>query len=459
MLETSAPWIVLKFGGTSVDTADAWQHIRKIVSGHLQAGHRPLLVCSALAGISDILAQAYRLAVAGEEYLHLYRRIVQRHRSLCEALRLPLPVETESLIWQLRRQLVSCAHERRINPACEAKVMALGELLACSIGAAWLQTQGLHLPTSDARELLVSESHSQPGQHYLSAECAPRPNPGLARRLAQQSPQGRITQGFIARDSQGGTVLLGRGGSDTSAACLAALLQAVGLEIWTDVPGLFSAPPELVPQARLLTRLDRQQARQLALRGAKVLHPRCLKPLEAGNIPLTVRDLTLPECAGTQIGSLAGPCRALLLAEGLLHFRIAADEAAVRQAFADEGLAITSLASGPSGVSLLIDPRLHVPEPGSIPSLRKRLAGLGKTEFAGAVTTVSLIGLADVPAQWRQELPAEARLHLQNQSEEIWILPAVPAPEWLRGLHRRLIEPRLASASRSELRPAEVLAS
>src|SRR5690606_40352004 len=85
-----------------------------------------------------------------------------------------------------------------------------------------------------------------------------------------------ITQGFIARNASGGAVLLGRGGSDTSAGCFGAMLKAECVEIWTDVPGMFSANPRVVPEARLLARLDYEEAQEIATTGAKVLHPRAL---------------------------------------------------------------------------------------------------------------------------------------------------------------------------------------
>ena len=112
-----------------------------------------------------------------------------------------------------------------------------------------------------------------------------------------------ITQGFIARDSAGDTVLLGRGGSDTSASYLAALLGAKRCEIWTDVPGIYSANPRQVPTARLLKHLDYDEAQEITSTGAKVLHPRCIPPVRAHGIELHIRCSQMPDAVGTVITS------------------------------------------------------------------------------------------------------------------------------------------------------------
>ena len=105
-----------------------------------------------------------------------------------------------------------------------------------------------------------------------------------------------ITQGFIAKNSQGDTVLLGRGGSDSSATYLAAKIGASACEIWTDVPGIYSANPRLIPQAKLIGALDYDEAQEISSMGAKVLHPKCIRPVRLAKIPLYVKYT--PEPAG-----------------------------------------------------------------------------------------------------------------------------------------------------------------
>ncbi len=116
-----------------------------------------------------------------------------------------------------------------------------------------------------------------------------------------------ITQGFMARNEDGETVTLGRGGSDTSASYFGALLAAEKVEIWTDVAGMFSANPrQELPNARLVSRLDYEKRRKSPRPAAKLLHPRCINPVREAGVPLAVRDTNYPELAGTEIGASTG---------------------------------------------------------------------------------------------------------------------------------------------------------
>src|SRR6202034_4128491 len=139
-------------------------------------------------------------------------------------------------------------------------------------------------------------------QNFLSATCDFAPDAPLRARL-EARPGVIVTQGFIAGDAAGDTVLLGRGGSDTSAAYLAAKLSARRLEIWTDVPGMFSANPRHIPQARLLRSLHYDEAQEIASSGAKVLHPRCILPAKTQHIPIVVYATQCPQIEGTHISA------------------------------------------------------------------------------------------------------------------------------------------------------------
>src|SRR5260221_357342 len=135
---------------------------------------------------------------------------------------------------------------------------------------------------------------------YLSVSVPTAPDPVLSEALAARGAL-FITQGFIARNANGETVILGRGGSDTSASYFGALLKAAKVEIWTDVAGMFSANPRQVPNARLLARLDYEEAQEIATTGAKVLHPRCINPVREARVPLVIKDTNHPDLAGTEI--------------------------------------------------------------------------------------------------------------------------------------------------------------
>jgi diaminopimelate decarboxylase len=306
-LPAGAPWIVMKFGGTSVATLPRWQNILELVASRRAEGARVLVVVSALTGITDALKQLCAQTSADRRTLSAHA-IAQRHHDLLGHMQLDLP---ETLAARLHDLHGLAAHGSG-DLAWQAQVQAHGELMSSALGAAFLSANGLATEWLDARECL--EAVTLPNQNertrLLSAIVDAQPDPVLSAHLAARG-EVFITQGFIAREgvdpddasNRGGrTVLLGRGGSDTSASYFGALLKALRVEIWTDVAGMFTANPRQVPGARLLRRLDYEEAQEIATTGAKVLHPRCLSPLRLPRVPLLIKDTNRPELAGTRIG-------------------------------------------------------------------------------------------------------------------------------------------------------------
>ncbi len=194
---------------------------------------------------------------------------------------------------------------REVSVRVRVRVMALGEIMATRLGAEYLRGEGLPVRWVDARDHLRSNSRvgEQRTHDYLSATCDFAPDKAMQSAF-EEGGHVILTQGFIARNVHDETVLLGRGGSDTSAAYFAARLEARRLEIWTDVPGMFSADPRKVPSARLLVALHYDEAQELASAGSSVLHPRCLSPLRRSAIPLHVRCTTAPQISGTVISAV-----------------------------------------------------------------------------------------------------------------------------------------------------------
>jgi diaminopimelate decarboxylase/aspartate kinase len=164
--------------------------------------------------------------------------------------------------------------------------------LAQTLDAGWV----------DARQALVAlpEPRESEQRAWLGAHCEAVADPDLEQQWAEQAPV-LVTQGFVASSVDGDTVLMGRGGSDTSAALLASRLGASVCEIWTDVPGLFSADPRTHPDARLLLHLDYAEALEMAAGGARVIHPRCIHAAADAEIPVAIRDLSRMELPGTLI--------------------------------------------------------------------------------------------------------------------------------------------------------------
>lgn len=301
-LSTEAPWIVIKFGGTSVSKREYWDNIRAIAAQHRACGKRVLIVVSALSGITDKLKNIAEAGTDTTARMQAHAEIVARHEAMLIELMLPLNILQEQLT-----KLDALVHAPRPESAAlawQAQVLSLGELLSSTLGAIYLDASGLTTCWLDARAYLRAEPlpNQNAWSKYLSASVPTTPDPAFATALAAQG-EIFITQGFIARNAKGETVILGRGGSDTSAAYFGALLKAEKVEIWTDVCGMFSANPHQVSAARLLSRLDYEEAQEIVTTGAKVLHPRCLNPLREAQVPLVIKDTNRPELIGTEIGT------------------------------------------------------------------------------------------------------------------------------------------------------------
>jgi diaminopimelate decarboxylase/aspartate kinase len=296
----SAAWLVLKFGGTSVSGRAQWETIATLARQRLDDGHRVVLVCSAVSGITDALQDLLDNA-AGDAEGRL-GEIKRRHLELAREL----DIDAGDLIDQaldklsgLLAELSNVAGSGRYRAI--ASLFSIGEWLSTQIGSRFL-AQRLPVEWVDVRDVLQALPEADPDgrRSRLSARCGSGPDRDLTARWLEKPPL-LITQGFIAAHPSGGTALLGRGGSDTSAALLAGRLQARQVEIWTDVPGLFSADPRMLEDARLLQSLSYAEALEMAASGAKVVHPRCIRAAADCGVSVHIRDLGRPGFAGTVI--------------------------------------------------------------------------------------------------------------------------------------------------------------
>lgn len=448
-------WIVIKLGGTSVSSRCNWDNVLTEVRQHLSAGKRVLLVQSALSGITDALEAL--LAARGPEALQTaLDAIAARHQAF--ATELGVDPELPLYIEKLQRLAAGAHLTGEVTPRLKAEVMASGELMASTLAARYLQACGLPGSWVDARELL--EAAALPNQsaagRYLSGVCACDPDPALQARLAPLTPL-LLTQGFIARNTQGETVLLGRGGSDTSAAYFAAKLQAERLEIWTDVPGLFSADPREVPAARLLQKLDYDEAQEIASSGSKVLHPRCIEPVRRLGIPLHVRhtpDPSLPRSiigAGTQ----GAQVKAISLRRGVVL--VSMETAGMWQqvgfladafaCFKRLGLSVDLASTSETCVTVSLDPLANAAPEGVLEELLQDLSALCRPRLITGCAAVSLVG-RDIRANLHRlapvlELFEERRVHLTAQAANdlnlTFVVDEADAARLVQELHALLI--------------------
>ena len=396
-------WIVLKFGGTSVSTLANWNNIAAIVAARRASGARVLIVHSALSGITDRLERLLDAAIgqAQEEEL---RTIEERHRSLAAELAVPLGEEIERHVAELREIAAGVALVGEVSERTRARVMASGELMATALGARFLRARGLDVAWADARTMLRAE---RPGggarPSMLSVVCSFAPDAPLEGRLAALAPI-VLTQGFIASDEDGNTVLLGRGGSDTSAAYLAAKLRAQRLEIWTDVPGLFSADPRATPTARLLRALHYDEAQEIATSGAKVLHPRCILPARQYRIPLHVYATQAPQLEGTVLGAEGADggaqVKAVCTKKGITLIALESPGmwhqvgflADAFQVFKQHGMSVDLVSTSETNVTVSLDPAANTLDNTRVAELVADLSRLCRVQVIGPCASVSLVG-------------------------------------------------------------------
>jgi diaminopimelate decarboxylase/aspartate kinase len=454
-------WIVLKFGGTSVSSLSNWSNIAAVVTERLKTGARVMVVHSAVSGITDRLEKLLVAALAGA-HEPLLAMIEQRHRQLAEELGVGVSAELERYFSVLRQLTSGVALMNEVSERTRARLLATGELMATEIGARFLQARGLSARWWDARSGLAAEPPriGLARTNYLSSTCEFAPDESLQRQLADL-PGVIVTQGFIASDAAGDTVLLGRGGSDTSAAYFAAKLQARCLEIWTDVPGMFSANPRATPQARLLRSLHYDEAQEVASSGAKVLHPRCILPAKSQRIPIAVYATQCPQLPGTQItadgGDGAAQVKAVCIKKGITLVSMdspgmwheAGFLADAFQIFKQHGMSVDLVSTSETNVTVSLDPAANALDPLLVQRLVADLQQLCRTQVIGPCASVGLVG-RNIRAILHRlgeafELFADQRIYLVSQAANdlnfTFVVDEDQGDRLVEELHERLIQP------------------
>lgn len=481
-------WVVLKFGGTSVATVRNWGVIRDLVRARLAEGFRPVVVHSALAGISNQLIKLLDLATTGEPD-ELLEQISQRHLGLAAEMGLDGTALVGAYLAELGQLIAGVRLIREVSPRVHAKVLAMGELMATTLGAAYLRAQGIEAHWHDARLALCSDDHAGISERasFLSATCAYDADPHLQAELG--AVRGVVlTQGFIARNTRGETVLLGRGGSDTSGAYFAGRLAAERCEIWTDVPGMFSSDPRLVPGSRLLKALRYEEAQEIASTGGSVLHPRSISPVRRAGIPLWIKSTQRPDAAGTVIAQDAGDDAprvkaisrrkgiTLVSMETLGMWQEVGFLAEAFKCFSDLGLSIDLVSTSESNVTVTLDPGANSMDANMLERLQRALERLCRVRIVTDVAVVSLVG-----QKIRAMLPVigpalevfqENRIHLVSQAASdlnlSFVVDEDQAVRLVQTLHALLISPPKTDAvfgetweelaeERVEAQPAEQL--
>ena len=304
--EASRPrrdYVVMKFGGTSVEDAAAIRRLAQLVQR--PSSLRPVVVVSALAKVTDQLMNAGWAAAAGNldparEILQVLR---QRHETVASSLakgderrRLTREFASE---FRLRTEILAAiAAEKAFAPCSQDKLLGVGESLSSKLVQSALQSAGVDAVLVDARECIITDA-----AHARATPLWDETNARLQAVLwpLLESGQVPVMGGFVGATRDGIPTTLGRGGSDFTASIVGAGIHAQRIEIWTDVDGIMTTDPNLCPDACRVPRMSFDEAADLAYFGAKVLHPATLVPAMRSNIPVWVLNSRNPECAGTEI--------------------------------------------------------------------------------------------------------------------------------------------------------------
>ncbi len=323
----------MKFGGTSVQNEEAIGRVISIVSGRLQ--ERPLVVVSALAKVTRLLCSMAEEAEAQHEdnVKGLLAQLRERHFALAKCLLADKPnllesavEDVENLIRGLETFVGGVCQIGELSPRSEARIISTGELLSSTIIGYAFNANGISCQWVDARRMIVTDDN------YLNARPDLDATESNVKRIVGMESKGVdivITQGFVASTESGATSVLGFEGSDYSAAIFGMALGAARVEIWTDVDGVRTADPRVVPDTRKIDVVSYEEAAEMAVMGARVLHPLTIEPARKKNIPIRVLNSRNPSCDGTLVvrGDEApdGP-KSVAFREDILFVRIASSK-------------------------------------------------------------------------------------------------------------------------------------
>jgi aspartokinase/homoserine dehydrogenase 1 len=299
------PLRVMKFGGTSLGDASCIRNVAQIIRAHSR-DTALVVVVSAMSGVTNKLNEAARLSEAGDRkgVNALFKELRQRHDAVVKLL-IHSPADQNRIIRKIRQvfreaqDLCQVALQAgALTPHERDAIAGVGERVSAPLVAAVLAESGVASEPIEATHLVVTNSlhgGADPHMDLTRARCEAR-----LRSLLRQGVVPVVT-GYIGATLDGVLTTLGRGGSDYSATILGAALDAAEVIIWTDVDGMLTADPCLVPAARTVPEISYREAADLAHFGAKVLHPKTLRPLLQSGIPVWIRNTFAPELPGTRI--------------------------------------------------------------------------------------------------------------------------------------------------------------
>ena len=398
---------VMKFGGTSVGTASAMRQVIAIIA-EKRKSEIPLVVLSACSGITNKLVKIADTAGAGhlEDALQMAGEVRQFHLDLIgelvgnDTVKAELAGKIDAYVTQLERLTEGIEIVGELSERSKDRICSFGELLSTTVFAAALNEAGVKGEWLDIRQVMITDEcfgFARPIEEICQAKTDGIIRPKLESGVVV------VTQGYIGATEGGKTTTLGRGGSDLSAALFGAWLHTDSIEIWTDVDGVMTCDPRMVPEAKSIRVMTFSEAAELAYLGAKVLHPDTIAPAVKKNIPVYVLNTWHPESKGTLITddpallagkSHEGLVKSIAVKKGQAIVNIHSNRMFGRHGFMSElfevfnrfGVSVEMISSSEVSVSLTVDDAV-LDEP-FVQALEK----LGDVEVEHKVATVSVVG-------------------------------------------------------------------
>lgn len=442
--------IVLKFGGTSVQDAAAIGRLAEIVRARL--ADRPLVVVSALAKVTDSLLALGELVGDLPAADAALDALLVRHASVAADLGVDNAMAAIASDRAAVRAHLAAAKGQPLTARGRDRLVSHGELWSSRLVAAALRRCGLDAEWVDARQIMATDD-----RYGCATPDGPRIAEAAGRLLRPPLEAGRVpvTQGYIGAAPDASPTTLGRGGSDYSASLLGAALGVKRVEIWTDVSGIMTADPRIVPTARALASASYEEAAELATFGAKVLHPATAVPLVERGIPIAVKNSFEPAAPGTIIGPFTAPgddgairsisCKKGVILINLRMPRMLGAYGVLREifeVFERHETSVDVLASSEVSVSVTVEDAVH------LDALVADLRHLGEVTMVEQRAIVAVVGngLRQTPGVAARAFQAlgDVNVELVSQGASAinmtLVVRDVDAPEAVRRLHREFFD-------------------
>ncbi len=460
--------IVMKFGGTSVEDVKAITRVAKIVQCRLK--QKPVVVVSAMGGVTDCLVAMGRFAAAGDlpQAMKQFRVVRQRHLSALGQLpkgsgQSRARNQITELFGSLQDLLRGVAALGELSPRSSDNLLSFGEMCSSVLVTAIFEANGLDSAHVDSRKCMITND-----AHTKAVPLFDLTNARMRSTLKPLLASGKVPVmgGFIGGTTDGTTTTLGRGGSDFSAAIVGAALSAKRIEIWTDVEGMLTTDPRLVPNAQRIEVISFEEASELAYFGAKVLHPATLIPAVERNIPVYVLNSRNIDSTGTCIRAKAphskGDFRAIAIKKGVQIVNVKAPRMlmangflrALFEAFEKHGFSADLVSTSEVSVSVTLESARDVTP------LVNDLKKLGAVEVEKGKAIVCMVGsnirgkVGIAGEVFKAVADARINIHMISQgASEInigFVIEESQAAEALKHLHAHFFEQSLDAGPKAK---------